>query len=132
MTKNKLLGLLLGGAVVLLTASATAGWKTTASSAHGNCNAGTGCYGSGAFGPTRASNNNVDEMDCWSTATSAGCMVYGATNYIDAACTTTDPNIMAIIRSLNNDAYIYFSSDTTGTCTSFTAYNDSGYMPKTP
>jgi hypothetical protein len=128
MTKSKVMALLVGGVAALLAGSANAGWKGVAGPS-ARCYSG-GCSGSGAFASVRSDNNNYDEMECFQTPTYAGCMVYG--NGVEASCTTTDPNYIAIIRSLNSDAYIQFSADTNGVCTSLLTYNDSGYAPKTP
>jgi len=128
MTKSKVMGLLLGGAIVLSTAAASAGWKGNAWP-NAVCNS-LGCWGSGSFGTTRATSNNSDEMLCYQSPTYADCTVYAGG--VTASCGTTDPNMIAVIRSLNSDAYIYFASDTTGKCTTISTYNDSGYVPKTP
>jgi hypothetical protein len=51
-------------------------------------------------------------------------------NGLSRSCSTSDPNLLAVIRSLNGDSYLIFWWDTSGHCTSIEVDNGSYGVPK--
>jgi hypothetical protein len=86
--------------------------------------------GGGSFAGARTSANANSQIYCYSYATYAFCTLYNGLGDGYVACSTQDANMMAVIRSLNSDAYVGISVDTAGNCTSVTAGNESAYAPK--
>ena len=90
-----------------------------------------GIGGSGTFANARADANPKAQIRCFSYPTSAYCIATSdgtSANYV--ACSTTDPSLINIIRSVNPDSYISFIGDAGATCTSVLVANDSAYAPK--
>jgi hypothetical protein len=77
-------------------------------------------------------------IGCGGAATSGWCQAHDATadapGLINAAfCSTTDPTLIAHIRSISPDSYVRFSIDAaTGNCTSIYVSHNSYYRPKAP
>ena len=67
-----------------------------------------------------------------------GCYSYDAVGYcyavdrtgLSRSCVTSDPNMVAVIRSLNSDSYLLFYWDTSGRCTFVEVENSSVTAPK--
>jgi hypothetical protein len=86
---------------------------------------------SGTFAGARSSSNGNAEMHCINTPTYSACMAYSGTGD-SAACITSDPTLMTLIRSVDANDYIYFRTDTASNCTYFYKLQDSVYAPKAP
>jgi len=95
----------------------------------------------GASGNLADAYNSADTnqyIGCGGSATAGWCQAHDATPTADgtlnlAFCTTTDPQLIAHIRSISSDAFIAFSVDpATGLCRSLSVSHNSGYRPKAP
>jgi len=69
----------------------------------------------GQLGSTFNTNNTVEYIGCNSTTNTATCVARNAAG-LNRSCTTTDPETIAIIRSLTSDAVLRFQWETNGTC----------------
>jgi hypothetical protein len=91
-------------------------------------------FANGAMGSVRNSADNVQMMYCYAThATSAAAFcvardVVGTT----VSCFTTDPNKVALVSAMTSYSYVFFTFDTSGTCTQLLVENASYYPPMVP
>jgi hypothetical protein len=92
---------------------------------------GTG-WASGALGTARNSGDPNQVI---------GCQTYGTTTFLcyahdpygtQGSCVGSDANLLAWVRSLNGDSWLYFSWDTSGNCTFVSVENSSYLEPKQP
>lgn len=120
------------GAVLLVSGVALAGQKfsfpvTVTKNADG------GGVASGNVGAVRNSTDAVQYITCTSTtlvgSATAGCSAQN-TKSVALTCSTTDPEMVAAIRSVTTDSFVKFLSDKDGKCTSVTVENASFYEPK--
>jgi hypothetical protein len=131
MSKPKLMAMM-SGAVLLAGAAALAGTKSTNYPWISNYSDGSG-YATGSIAAARASTGTYTEIYCYSYPTYATCSAWVDTpNNRYFGCTTQDPTLLTIIRSVPSDASITFMGDGTGNCTSVSFSNSSANLPKTP
>jgi hypothetical protein len=129
---KKTIGAMVVGVVLLIAGGATAGLKLSYGLRIARFSDG-GSAGSGSFPNARTSTYATAQIRCASYPTYAYCGIYsGVTGGDYVACTTYDPNMIGVIRSMNSDANISISVDTLGNCTSIASFNDSAYAPKAP
>lgn len=96
----------------------------------------TSRHASGGFGTARNSADSVQYI---------GCDVYGYTTSVPrvscyarsaagtyASCSSTDPNLLAVARSISDDSIVSFNWDASGTCTYLFAGNASMAEPREP
>jgi hypothetical protein len=89
----------------------------------------------GGFGSTRNSPDATSYVYCYASASQSN--VFGYCFASDAAgdygtCFTNVPAIIETIRSLDGDSAVTFYWDTSGSCTSVSAFKGSHYEPKQP
>lgn len=91
-----------------------------------------------AYGDLGAARNSADSVQLFScyTTTYVGAD-YGSCYARDAAgattsCYTTDPGLLAAIRSVQGDSYVYFAADASATCTTVQVTHSSQLQPKNP
>jgi hypothetical protein len=88
----------------------------------------------GDLATVRNSSDTTQVIFCQSYAAPGGstgyCWAQGPTGG-PVACYTTDPNLIAVIRSLNGNSYLYFDWDTNGHCTFIQTNESSDLPPKT-
>jgi hypothetical protein len=121
------LGIVVVGVGLLSSHGALAGWKVTTPVTVDNAN--KRFYG--ALGSARNSTDGIQDIGCatdhidgyCSAENSAGTSVY---------CFSSDPEIMAVMRSIETDSYIYVTHDGAGTCTRVSIAAKSYYAPKNP
>jgi hypothetical protein len=126
------IGSIVAGAVVLFAGIASAGYKTSNNNVVVTKNADGSGLASGALGAARASADLNQEIGCFNYSTPAGrCNAWDATNRT-VSCYTTDPSMIAVIRTVGSDSFVSFVVDKNGFCTTVTTFNDSAYQPKSP
>ena len=75
-----------------------------------------------AFGTlvgARRSADNVQKLGCTVKANDAICYATNAAG-VYRSCTTTDPGLTAVARSINSESYLWFIWNAAGTCTAIT------------
>ena len=129
-SKRKLM-IVIAGAILLGAGVASAGYRNTVGQVRmGTYTDGSG-YAAGVLSIVRSSSDNYQRISCYSYPTSGGCLAFNYVNNSNGVgCTTQDPAMLAVIRSLNGDSYLYFSADSTGACTNLYVQNASEYQPK--
>lgn len=77
----------------------------------------TSRFAYGSLDGALRSADGIQYIGCNRSATNVYCF---ATNDagLQRACSTTDPNMIAVVRAMSNKAYLYFTWDTGGNCTS--------------
>jgi hypothetical protein len=91
-------------------------------------------FANGAIGSVRNSADASQYIYCYAThATSANAFCVARDIAGTAvSCFTTDPNKVALVSAMTSYSYIYFSFDTSGTCTQLLVENASYYPPMVP
>lgn len=90
----------------------------------------------GAIGAARNSADTVQAIGCHLVslgggAVSGGCYAYNASGQY-AGCSTTDYDLLEVIKAMWSSAYIQFYARSDGTCETIRTYNDSYEAPKLP
>ena len=90
---------------------------------------GSSPYASGDLGYVRNSSDPSQYISCYSAATYGLC---SAANSVGdyASCSSTDPAMLAVIRSLNGDSWLRFSWNPDGTCSDIRVRESSMSAPK--
>lgn len=83
----------------------------------------------GSFGATRASGGTTDYMDIVDTGTSIYVSGRGIANGVSASCVTTNPTLMAQLRSAKSDTFLNVGISA-GQCTYLYVTNSSGLAVK--
>jgi hypothetical protein len=120
-------GILAVGVGLLISQGALAGQKTTANVI---ITAGANEF-SGSLGAARNSADTMQRIYCASDHISGICNARNAAGAV-ATCTTSDPDILAVIRGINGDSFLFVKHNGAGTCTNVWVNNASYYMPKNP
>ena len=117
-------------AILMAAGAARAGYKSFSTGIRMGRNADGSGLASGALSHARASSDSTQRMYCYSYATFGTCIAFPNTNTDGIACTTQDPGMLAVIRSVSGDSTVYFQTDSAGNCTNLAVFNDSGNMSK--
>lgn len=93
-------------------------------------------FAQGAIGAARNSADTVQNIGCVLTSTDAAA-VSGGCNATDASgnfagCTTTDYDLLEVIKAQWESSYIQFEANSNGTCRTIRTFNDSYEQPKVP
>lgn len=72
----------------------------------------------GALTDARGSADNRQYIGCWSNNTSGGCDAVNASG-LTRSCSTTDPAMLAVIRSMSDESYVSFRWGTDGSTCSY-------------
>jgi hypothetical protein len=128
MSKKVLLMIAVG--VLSMTGAASAGYKVPVGVSVTRLPDGT-YMAYGTFAGARSSSNSNAEIFCTNTPTYSTCTAWPGTGDA-AACITSDPSLMTLIRSVDANDYIHFRTDLAGTCSFFYKVQDSAHAPKTP
>jgi hypothetical protein len=115
------------GVGLLISQGALAGQKTTANVI---ITAGANEF-SGSLGTARNSADNLQRIYCYFDHIDAFCLARNSAGVV-ASCTTSDPDIMAVIRGINGDSWLFVKYNGAGTCTNVRVNNASYYAPKNP
>ena len=86
-------------------------------------------FAAGDLGYARNTADQVQYIGCTSSPTFGICYAVNAAG-LSKSCSTTDPTLMALIRSLNGDSYLFFNWNTDGTCRLINVSNNSKFAPK--
>jgi hypothetical protein len=87
-------------------------------------------FARGDLGDARNSADAVQYIGCSVSPAYALCYAVNSAGVLHS-CSTTDPDMLAAIRSIHGDSHMVFRWDSvSGLCTSFLVYNDSRYAPK--
>jgi hypothetical protein len=87
-------------------------------------------FARGNLGDARNSADAVQYIGCSVYPASALCVAVNSAGVMHS-CSTSDPDMMAAIRSIHGDSYLVFRWDpANGLCTTILVYNDSRYAPK--
>jgi hypothetical protein len=127
---SKKMLLMIAGAVISMTGVATAGYKVSVGPSVTRLSDGS-YMAYGTFAGARSSSNANAEIYCTNTPTYSTCTIYPGTGDA-AACITSDPSLMTLIRSADANDYIHFRTDTAGNCIFFYKVQDSAHAPKAP
>ncbi len=73
----------------------------------------------GTLVAARRSADAVSRLGCTVKANDVTCYATNAAG-VYRTCTTTDPALMAVARSINSESYLWFIWNAAGTCTSIT------------
>lgn len=90
----------------------------------------------GAIGAARNSTDSVQAIGCHLVssnggAVQGGCYAYNASNQY-AGCSTTDWDLLEVIKAMSPSAYVQFYARSDGSCETIRSYNDSYEPPKLP
>ncbi len=86
-------------------------------------------FAQGALADARASADNNQYIGCYTTEYSGTCVAIDAATEASAACTTQDPEQLAVIRSITTESAIVFSWNRDGTCRTVTVWTSSFLKP---
>ncbi len=86
---------------------------------------------SGSQGSVRNSADTIQRIYCAYDDISALCNARNSAG-TSVLCTTSDPGMMADIRGINGDSYLFVEHDGAGTCTRVYVNSGSYYAPKNP
>jgi hypothetical protein len=90
---------------------------------------------SGTLGSTRNTNETNSLLGCEVRSDNSGSGSYGFCSARNAAglervCSTSNPELVAAMRSLNSDSFVEFDWDSNGQCTFISVDNSSDTAPK--
>ncbi|XXF74908.1 hypothetical protein P2318_17695 [Myxococcaceae bacterium GXIMD 01537] len=92
--------------------------------------------GSRAYGSIGFARNTADSVQSIGCATSFGggsssgqCNARNAAGH-SVSCFTTNPQAIAVMQSINDSSWVYFSWDASGQCVNVQVENASTYQPK--
>jgi hypothetical protein len=90
----------------------------------------------GAFGGTRNSSDSIQYLGCY-IYSSGGASVRGGCfardkDYDYASCTTTDWDLLEVIKHMDDSSYVRFYANPDGTCETIWSYTQSYDEPKLP
>lgn len=90
----------------------------------------------GAVGAARNSSDAVQGIGCHvysldGGTVRGGCYAYDASNQY-AGCSTSDPELLEVIKAMWSSSFIQFYARSNGTCETIRTYNDSYEAPKLP
>ncbi len=74
-------------------------------------------YAYGSLDGALRSADGVQYIGCNRSTTNVYCFAMNDAGLL-RACSSTDPNMIAVVRAMSNKAYLYFAWDTAGNCTS--------------
>jgi hypothetical protein len=87
---------------------------------------------SGGFGDTRNTVDSTQYIECGTNLTAGFCLFRDSGGAFHS-CSTTDANMIAVIRSMSGDALVQFTYDvTTNVCQYMLSYASSRAQPKAP
>jgi hypothetical protein len=89
-------------------------------------------YAGGALGSTRNSSGTKDYVSAMVRDNSWAWFMVVDINGKSASCTTTDPELIALARSINSSSSFYIEFDKLGACTSVTINHASYFEPPLP
>ena len=112
-------------AVLLASTAALAGFRTAQQVVISD----TAQFANGDLGYIYNTDDLTQYMGCVSYNTAGNCYAKDRTG-LTRSCSTSDPNLLAVIRSLNNDSWLIFYWDTSGRCTFIEVENSSMVPPK--
>jgi hypothetical protein len=85
---------------------------------------------SGALSHVRASADSTSRIYCYTYPTFGACVAFPNTNTSGISCSTQDPAMLAVMRSVSGDSSVFFQADAQGNCSNLSVTNDSANMPK--
>lgn len=74
-------------------------------------------YAHGSLDGALRSADGVQYIGCNRSTSNVYCFAMNDAG-LSRACSSTDPNMIAVVRAMSNKAYLYFAWDTAGNCTS--------------
>ena len=83
-----------------------------------------GRFANGDLGYVSNTADTTQYLGCYSLSDLGICYAKDQTG-LARSCSTSDPNLLAVIRSLNGDSYLIFWWDTAGHCSSIEVANGS-------
>jgi hypothetical protein len=86
-------------------------------------------FATGDLAAVRNSVDTVQYLYCQTSGTNGLCAARNSAG-VSHSCSTTDPNLLAVMRALNGDSYLVFAWNSDGTCKTIVVQNDSRYAPK--
>jgi len=86
-------------------------------------------FANGDAGYVYRSDDTVQYIVCRASNSTGSCYARNRDG-VTRSCSTTSSTLLANIRSMNGDSYIYFKWDEDGTCTTVTVENGSTTRPK--
>jgi len=90
-----------------------------------------GQFANGNLGYARNTSDATQSIGCWNDGTTGHCYAANSAG-IYRQCSTSDPGMLAAIRSLNGDSYLLFYWNSGGQCTYIQVENSSSTTPKGP
>lgn len=127
--KRKILGALGGGALLLLTITASAGSRVSYPVTVNN----SGRYAYGALGSVRASSDVNSYIGCSLNSNGAVCCsaADSTASQVPECCNAAPSAAMqATVGAIKGDSYIYFTWDASWTCNYIVVENSSKFLPK--
>jgi len=88
----------------------------------------TSRYAVGTMTDTRGSADNQQAIGCYHNSTTGACYATTAAG-VSRTCTTSNPALISVIRSISAESYIYFQWNTDGTCSYVLIENSSRFKP---
>lgn len=85
-------------------------------------------WANGTMTDARGSADNNQLIGCYHNASFAGCYVTNAAG-LGRSCTTSNPALIDVIRTIGPESYIYFQWNTDGTCNYVLIENSSRFKP---
>ena len=82
----------------------------------------------GTMTDARGSSDNVQAIGCYHNAGFASCYATNSAG-LGRSCTTTNPALIDVIRSIGSESYLYFQWNTDGTCNYVFVENGSRWKP---
>jgi hypothetical protein len=88
----------------------------------------TSRYANGTIADARGSADSQQWLGCLYNTSIGICYAANATG-VSRSCSTSNPDLLNIIRSLTPESYIYFQWNTDGTCNYILVENSSRFKP---
>lgn len=88
----------------------------------------TSRYALGTMTDARGSADSQQAIGCYHNATNAGCYATNAAG-VTRTCSTSNPALLTVIRSISAESYLYFQWNTDGTCNYVLVENSSRFKP---
>ena len=95
----------------------------------------TSSFAAGSLGSARNSSDANQSMYCATEAYPSGSFAFcTATNAngVSRTCSTSAPELIHAVESINGDSFVIFGWDTAGNCSYIYTYSGSLYAPKAP
>ncbi len=123
--------LVVAGAILMAAGAASAGYKNVTGAVRMSRNdVDYSGFASGTLSFVRSSSDAYQRIYCYTYPTYGACVAFPNTQTSGISCSTQDPAMLAVMRSVNGDSSVFFQADSAGACVNVVVYNDSANMPK--